>query len=123
MKVKDLLKKNIVSEATIMDMDIPLTKAIKTEAFRGLKTGDYKERTIQRLVAGKEIIESDCDLIHLLVERLISVTCPYCKGKMKLEKGNGDLHFETITWSCEKCKAEVDISFPTDGIRCRIKGG
>lgn len=107
MKIKDL-------ESVLSFNKDELVSIIEKKFFK--QKGDYREKTIDFLVREKIGFSSSFNIIHELVRRYVRVICPTCL-KESLKSGNGG----GITFACPRCKTEIYLNLPHNGIGIDFK--
>ena len=79
--------------------------------------GGYRKAAIRMCLNARTSFHSDTNTDAELMSSLISITCPKCKRKMKLNPSSGgSSESYTTGWHCDKCKISVSLTMPDDGI-------
>lgn len=82
---------------------------------------DYRTTALDAVLKLRVGFDSTCNGAHQLFLKLFTIKCPYCASKMKCTGGggatSGAVGGTTPRFSCPKCKSQVFISMPWDGIQ------
>jgi DNA-directed RNA polymerase subunit RPC12/RpoP len=115
MKVGDIYQLGLCRK-TIDEATIDPTDLIRQDEFNRDGKGDYRERTIDRLVRERIGFHSDCNTLFNFMKRFVRIVCPYCKKTMEPHAASGNGETTTTGYVCPKCGATASISLPSTGI-------
>mgnify|MGYP001580031976 CR=1 FL=1 len=106
-------------------LEVNTTRAIVSDEFNrrelpGTKN-DYRERAIDRLIKNNKSFYNEDNITWEIIKRYISVTCPYCKGKMNGTTGSGNGSHTSQHYHCAGCGSEASLSFGSHSIRFEPK--
>lgn len=113
MLIKDALKK--FHRTGEIDVNI-LGILIQEEFGKPDGVGDYRARVIDRAIKLKESFVSEFNTLSELVERLITVKCPYCGKVMRSNGAGGSGDMTTFRFTCDKkgCHGALGLSLSSD---------
>jgi hypothetical protein len=98
----------------------PLSLAIGHEfATQEVSGQDYRVRAIARTIKAKVPFKSEFNSLPDLLQVILVVKCPYCAGRMRYVSGGGATGIVTSHYRCLRCKADISISLPPDGVSVR----
>ena len=82
--------------------------------FGNKPTQDYRSRGIDRIVRANLSLYNNCNITFELLQRYVTVKCPYCSELMTYHGGGGNGNTSTGEYKC-KCGAEAHLSFDNNG--------
>lgn len=87
------------------------------EFMKPMADGDYRNRTIRRLIRDQAPWTSNVNLIYQLAP-MFAPKCPYGgnHGRMVLHSGGGNMTSYHVTYQCPKCKSKIHLTLDADAV-------
>lgn len=111
-EIDDLNLSNLSQE----NIEIDPTRLVVEDEFNKKTSGSYRDRAIQKLIDLKIPFASEDNIIFELVDKVLSVDCPYCECSMRRFQGSGNSSSFTLEYLCHECKAKLCLTLPCNGI-------
>jgi predicted RNA-binding Zn-ribbon protein involved in translation (DUF1610 family) len=82
---------------------------------------DYRELAIKKCLQNKDSFVSTNNSLWNLVKDYLKFQCPICGELLSFSGSSGSHGFYSSKTMCEKCKIEINLELPSDGITVTFK--